>query len=59
MREWAVVVLHVLATAAGVVLVLFTLFSAITTVVLPRSESSVLVRAEFIGLAARVPAHRP
>ena len=51
MREWAVVVLHVLATVAGVVLVLFTLFSAITTVVLPRSESSFIVRAEFIGLA--------
>jgi len=51
MREWAVVVLQVLAVAAGVVLALFTLFSAITTVVLPRSESSILVRAEFIALA--------
>jgi hypothetical protein len=51
MREWAVVVVHVLAVVAGVALVLFTLFSAITTVVLPRAESSFLVRAEFIVLA--------
>jgi hypothetical protein len=51
MREWAVVVVHVLAVVAGVTLALFTLFSAITTVVLPRSESSFLVRAEFIVLA--------
>ena len=51
MREWAVVVLHVLAVVAGVALVLFTLFSAITTVVLPRSESSIIVRAEFVGLS--------
>jgi hypothetical protein len=46
-----VVVLHVLAVVAGVALALFTLFSAITTVVLPRAESSFLVRAEFLALA--------
>jgi hypothetical protein len=44
------VVLQALAVVAGVALLLFTLFSAITTVVLPRSESSLLVRAEFIWL---------
>ena len=51
MREWAVIVVQVLALALGITLVLFTLFSAITTVVLPRAESSFLVRAEFIALA--------
>ncbi len=51
MRKWAVIVLQVLAVALGVTMVLLTLFSAVTTVVLPRSESSLLVRAEFVGLA--------
>jgi hypothetical protein len=51
MPEWAVVVLQVIAVVAGVALALFTLFSAITTVVLPRSESSVIARAEFIALS--------
>ena len=51
MREWAVVVLHVLAVVAGIALGLFTLFSAITTVVLPRSESSIVVRTEFVALS--------
>jgi hypothetical protein len=51
MREWAVIVVHVLAVVAGVALGLFTLFSAITTVVLPRSESSIVVRAEFLALS--------
>jgi hypothetical protein len=46
-----VVALQVLAVVAGVALALFTLFSAITTVVLPRAESSIVVRAEFLGLA--------
>ena len=51
MREWAVVVLHVLAVVAGIALGLFTLFSAITTVVLPRAESSIVVRGEFVVLS--------
>ena len=46
-----VVVVQVLAVVLGVSMVLMTLFSAVTTVVLPRAESSLLVRAEFIGLA--------
>jgi hypothetical protein len=44
-------VLRVLAVAAGIALVVFTLFSALKTVVLPRAESSILVRAEWIVLA--------
>jgi hypothetical protein len=44
-------VLRVLAVAAGIALVVFTLFSALKTVVLPRAESSILVRAEWVALA--------
>lgn len=44
------VVLRVLAVIVGASIALFTLFSAMTTVVLPRSESSPLVRGEFIWL---------
>ena len=43
-------VVQVVAVVAGVALTLFTLFSALTTIVLPRSESSLLVRAEFVAL---------
>ena len=44
---WA---LRVIAIAAGVALVVFTLASALKTVVLPRAESSIVVRAEWIAL---------
>jgi hypothetical protein len=47
----AVVIVRAAAAVAGVVLVLFTLVSALKTVVLPRAESSILVRAEWIWLA--------
>ncbi len=44
------VVLQVVAVVAGVALVVFVLFSALKTVVLPRAESSSLVRAEWVAL---------
>ncbi|HKA04120.1 MAG TPA: hypothetical protein VKD67_07310 [Acidimicrobiales bacterium] len=45
------VVLQVVAVVAGVALVVVTLFSALKTVVLPRAESSLIVRAEWITLS--------
>jgi hypothetical protein len=47
----AVLVLQVVAVVAGATLVVFTLVSALKTVVLPRAESSILVRAEWISLS--------
>ncbi len=50
-RVAPVLVLQVLAVIAGSALVVFTLVSALKTVVLPRAESSILVRGEWILLS--------
>ena len=43
------IAVHALAFIAGVALVLWVLFSALVTVVLPRGESTTLTRAVFLS----------